>query len=468
MSEPGSFEELYDEAPFGYLSTADDGSILLANDTFLALTGHSREALLTMKFMDLLTVSSQLFYQTRLLPVLHLKGEVREIALTFRHADSTDVPVLLNSTLVPATTGRQRVTRTAVFGSSERQGYERELLEARRAAESSEVRVRILRDAASEFGSCGTEEELAVALTRSARDAFSASGAVLMLADHGGTLRPIAGDHPLSSTMPAGVSRPESDAFADRQVVMISDLNDARERYPQLAGPLRSARLEALSAVPLIDDLDALGVLVCFFGRGREFTPPEIELHAALAQQAALVLCRIRLQVQLEHLALHDQLTGLANRKLLSERLEPALDRVGAARRPIALIVIDLDGFKAVNDGFGHATGDLVLKQIADRLRSVVRGSDLAGRIGGDEFVVICDDADEHVAEVVAGRVRDVIARPLEGFGSLTPITASIGVAAHAADGVSRVTGKVMFEAADSAMYRSKNAGKNAVSVTRV
>lgn len=468
MSETDSFEELYDEAPFGYISTADDGSILKVNATFLELTGRSREQLIGTRFMDLLTLSGQLFYQTRLLPVLHLQGVVREVALTFRHADSSDVPVLMNSTLVPATADRQRVTRTAVFGSSERQEYERELLEARRAAESSEVRVRILRDAANAFSVCTTEEELATALIRNARDAFAATSAVLMLADGTNNLLPIASDHPLSSAMPTAVHRPESDAYASLDIVTISDLSEAEDIYPELVPALRSSRLEAVSATPLIDDAAPLGVLTCFFGRSHEFSPQVIELHVALAQQASLVLCRIRLQDRLEHLALHDQLTGLANRKLLAERLEPALEREGDARRPVAIIVIDLDGFKAINDGFGHATGDLVLKQVAERLESVVRGSDLAGRIGGDEFVVICDDADYRAAEAVAIRIRDAIAVPITGFGPLTPLTASIGVAAYPADGLSRVSGKTMFEAADSAMYRSKNAGKNAVSVTRV
>jgi len=468
MSETDSFEELYEEAPFGYLSTADDGTILKANATFLRLLGYDRDELGDLSFTQLLTPSSQLFYQTRFAPVLHLQGEVREVALSFRHADSSDVPVLINSTLVPATSSRQRVTRTAVFGSSERQEYERELLAARRSAESSEERVRILRDAANAFSVCTTEEELAAALTSNARDAFLASNAVLLIADDADVLHPVAAEHPLSAVMSAAMHRPESDAYSTLEIVTIADPADAAARYPELAASLRDARVEAVSAIPLIDDGAPLGVLVCFFGRSHEFSAREIEIHASLAQQAALVLCRIRLQDRLEHLALHDQLTGLANRKLLSERLEPALVREGADRRPVALIVIDLDGFKAINDGFGHATGDLVLKQVAERLESVVRGADLAGRIGGDEFVIICDDADESAAAAVAGRVRDVIARPLVGFGPIGPLTASVGVATFAADGMSRITAKAMFEAADSAMYRSKNAGKNAVSVTRV
>jgi diguanylate cyclase (GGDEF)-like protein/PAS domain S-box-containing protein len=464
-----STEDLYEDAPFGYLSALDDGSIVRVNNTFLQLSGYTRDEILATTFTALLTTGSQLFYQTRLLPVLHLQGAVSEVALTLRHADTTDVPVLVNSSLVEASATSPRITRTAFLGSSERREYERDLLAAQRSAETSERRVRILQDASNAFGVCTTKEELATALTLTVRDAFAASEAALLLADDSGTLHSIAGDHPLSAVMPAFVHGPELDAFSTGEIVTVSDIRTADELYPHWSAALVSTRLEAVSAVPVLGDAGAtLGVLVCFFARSHEFSPQEIELHSALARQAALVLVRIRLQRQLEHLALHDQLTGLANRQLLSERLEPALEREGDLRRPLAVIVIDLDGFKAINDGFGHATGDLVLRQVALRMESVVRGTDLAGRIGGDEFVIICDDADERVAAAIAGRVRDAIASPLDGFETALPLTASIGVAVHAADGVTRVTGKAMFEAADSAMYRSKNAGKNAVSVTRV
>ena len=98
-----------------------------------------------------------------------------------------------------------------------------------------------------------------------------------------------------------------------------------------------------------------MGVLVCFFGRRRDFEDDELALNRTLARLGAQALQRIRLQEQLEHLALHDKLTGLANRELLQYRLAQALFAAGRHLRPMSVIFLDLDGFKAINDQLGHA-----------------------------------------------------------------------------------------------------------------
>src|SRR6185503_9241590 len=108
------------------------------------------------------------------------------------------------------------------------------------------------------------------------------------------------------------------------------------------------------------------------------------------------------------HSAQHDALTGLPNRTLLTDRIEHALQRRSSGSGPLALLFCDLDGFKAVNDAYGHQIGDAVLKMTAARLSSVVRPEDTVARIGGDEFVVLCEAlGDAASATLVAARVRE-------------------------------------------------------------
>jgi diguanylate cyclase (GGDEF)-like protein/PAS domain S-box-containing protein len=466
-STEDSLEELYENAPCGYLSTTPDGVIVRVNQTLLGWSGYSRERLLGTDFRDLLDVGSQLFYETRYLPVLRLRGEAREVALTLRCSNGSALPVLVNADLIEDSDGRPRVIRIAVFDSTARQDYERDLLVARRSAESSEARVRVLQDASSTFGACASEAELALALVDGARDAFSATVVAVLLVDDAGVPRLAAGNHPIADLL-ADAPRPEEPTITRASVVTISSITEAETSSPGLAAALQSARLEALSSVPLPGETSPLGALVCFFGRQREFDEPAIELQQAVARQAAQVLGRIRLQRQLEQLALYDQLTGLANRKLLQERLGQALAAAVRSRRPMALIFLDLDGFKAVNDGLGHTAGDSVLRTVSSRLRSVVRQNDMIGRFGGDEFVVICEEADDAAVSRIAGRIAAVIRDPIDGVSSDFPLSASVGVAVYQPGDAERATAAVMLRVADEAMYRSKAAGKDRVTLVRV
>jgi sigma-B regulation protein RsbU (phosphoserine phosphatase) len=138
-----SWQELYDEAPCGYLTTRSDGTIVNVNATFLAITGYTREELLDRtRFFRLLAPGDRIFYETHYLPLLLIQGHVREIAVTLVCADGTRRPVLINAALKRADSGD--LIRTAVFIAEDRRTYEGELLEARRRAEESESRVRIL------------------------------------------------------------------------------------------------------------------------------------------------------------------------------------------------------------------------------------------------------------------------------------------------------------------------------------
>ena len=161
---------------------------------------------------------------------------------------------------------------------------------------------------------------------------------------------------------------------------------------------------------------------------------------------------------QAMQLALYDPLTGLPNRKLLDERLNQALLKAKRDQGHVALLFIDLDKFKPVNDNFGHAYGDLLLKEVASRLQSCMRESDTASRLGGDEFVALLTDIEgRHGVMVAAIKVLERLNAPYEIAGQIFDISASIGAALYPEHGTDS---KSLTRSADMAMYAAKNAGR--------
>ena len=178
-----------------------------------------------------------------------------------------------------------------------------------------------------------------------------------------------------------------------------------------------------------------------------------------LISQIVDVSERRRLQEEIEHLALHDQLTGLPNTRLLLDRLERALATARRTKQPAGLMYMDLDGFKPVNDTYGHAAGDLVLKEFSSRVSSALRANDTIARVGGDEFVAVLGAvAGEPEARLAAERVLAAVARTFDIGGAQVSISASIGIALFPADGEDPQS---LLQHADSAMYEAKHAGKN-------
>ncbi|SOC52232.1 PAS domain S-box-containing protein/diguanylate cyclase (GGDEF) domain-containing protein [Blastococcus aggregatus] len=167
---------------------------------------------------------------------------------------------------------------------------------------------------------------------------------------------------------------------------------------------------------------------------------------------------RKALEAQLVHRSLHDPLTGLPNRLLFQDRLWHALERGQRERTPTCVLIMDLDGFKAVNDELGHPMGDLVLVAFADRLRSVLRASDTAARLGGDEFSIVCENTDRPDAEVLAARLRAAVTAPLELSGHEVSIGISIGIGSAPGGEEPGDVHERVIRAADDAMYADKAA----------
>jgi diguanylate cyclase (GGDEF)-like protein len=216
---------------------------------------------------------------------------------------------------------------------------------------------------------------------------------------------------------------------------------------------------EALITIPLIARDAIKGALNVYrLGEDAAFGDDEFELAKRFGDAAALAIDNAQIRARLEHQAQTDSLTGLFNHRTFHERLRFALRRASGTHRPVALLMLDIDDFKRVNDVYGHGTGDEVLRELADVLRATVRGSDVVCRIGGEEFAVIMTSCGAESASKLARRLVDAVgALELEPAGR---ITLSVGVAQgpeHA------MNPRELVACAEAAMMTAKARGKNQI-----
>ncbi len=169
---------------------------------------------------------------------------------------------------------------------------------------------------------------------------------------------------------------------------------------------------------------------------------------------------RKRIAARIEQMARFDELTGLANRFEYNTQIAEAFARLERTGEAFALLYVDLDGFKQVNDSLGHDVGDLVLMETASRLRNAVRSNDRLARFGGDEFLLILPSADHAAVTVIAQRMIDAMAKPFDADGKTVYVTASIGIAMAPHDGAHPAD---LLRHADTALYKAKAAGRNAL-----
>lgn len=250
-----------------------------------------------------------------------------------------------------------------------------------------------------------------------------------------------------------------------QQPICIDDL----EKEPGLVQNLLPNLPESLRSVmiaPLLDKNAPLGMLTLTSSRPGVFTNADLRLLLSIAATTAVALQNARLHAEVQRLAVTDSLTGLHNRRGFFVLGRRELERARRFGRPLAVIMVDIDHFKEINDTLGHAAGDQVLRTLAERLRGALREVDIVGRYGGDEFIVLLPEAGPEMAVSVAERLREKLADPIklspsEG-GTPLRLTASMGVA-NTRPQDSNLKG--LINQADLAAYKAKRNGRNRVEI---
>ncbi len=242
-------------------------------------------------------------------------------------------------------------------------------------------------------------------------------------------------------------------------------LNDFRTHALYDAEFDRCTGVESRSvmAVPLVSRGRVIGVVKLVNRQpGDSFSPADQSLVTLLMEPAAIALENAILFKKMEHLSVTDDLTGLHNVRYLNGFLYRELKRCRRYNLPVSVVFLDMDGFKTVNDRFGHLAGSQTLTEVGQVLRRTVREIDMVARYGGDEFVVILPQTGTRGAVVIAERMREAIseARFLGDMGLDVSLTASLGVASFPDQGSTR---DELIHQADAAMYRVKESGKNGV-----
>ncbi len=317
-------------------------------------------------------------------------------------------------------------------------------------------RLQLLLSASVAFAKTRTEEELGELLSETARRAFNATACSVHTGEPG-SFELVAGDNMLASAWPEDGPPRGGMAVEFGRVVTFESPKEADAFAPGLGlrEVFEKAGVSAAIAAPIIEDGLPFGAFACYFDQPRSFDDQAVPLAEALAQLAGQVLVRLRLEARLRRAAMLDEVTGLPNRRLFDENLQQT-ERSHADQ--IAVLFVDLDGFKAVNDSLGHAAGDVVLKEVADRLGRVFRQDDMIARYGGDEFIAALRVADTSVALEIADRARAAIAEDFAGIPPELSITASVGIAITDGD-VAEASIDRLIRLADQAMYAAKRGG---------
>jgi diguanylate cyclase (GGDEF)-like protein len=229
---------------------------------------------------------------------------------------------------------------------------------------------------------------------------------------------------------------------------------------PMLVLDESAGRAASLLAVPLTVHDRTIGGLLLMGPRGA-FGAVALHVLKTVANQAAAIVETIQAKEESQEQALRDGLTGLYNRRAFDELLDEAISREERQAGRFAVLLLDLDHFKLLNDRFGHASGDAALKNVAGVMRRARRRADLAARYGGEEFAAILPGADEAGALQLAERLRRSIEKShVVAEGARLSVTASFGLAVWPGDGADA---RSLLAAADRALYAAKAAGRNRV-----
>jgi diguanylate cyclase (GGDEF)-like protein len=263
----------------------------------------------------------------------------------------------------------------------------------------------------------------------------------------------------------AATGRPQQDAVAEVGVGVVGQavkygrpatLSEGEEPSVEVHA---ERSLEAV-ALPLIVGARVSGAIELSSATPHLMTEGTLEVLETLAIHAAAAIEAARLHGEAERLGATDALTGLANRRTLDQELSAECERTARYHRPLAVIMFDVDQFKAFNDQFGHQRGDEVLQELSSLVVRELRNCDTAYRYGGEEFVVLARETTCEQATTLAERLRARIEAHFRAHGSLAPVTASFGIGVSPP---SEPDPSGLIAVADAALYRAKGAGRNRV-----
>ena len=309
--------------------------------------------------------------------------------------------------------------------------------------------------------------ELSEALLSDFRDAFVLDQVTLVLVDPEDELRHMLTDAGVDPEAVPGLS------FVDNEQIL-------RQRLESGAAPVLgryepsshaalfpgSTGLASVAVLPLVRGQSLSGSLnLASAQEGRFAADMATDFMQRLAAIAAICLENVANQERLRHLGMTDPLTGAYNRRYFDQRLVEETDRALRNGQPLACMMLDVDHFKQINDGFGHAAGDVVLREMTKHIKSLLRASDVMARYGGEEFAVLLTQTDMAAALAIAERIRQKVAdaRFAAAGGTVLAATLSGGVALLDRNRHAGSQGASIVAEADVALYRAKNSGRNCV-----
>ncbi len=248
-----------------------------------------------------------------------------------------------------------------------------------------------------------------------------------------------------------------------KAALALKDIVDIRESE-QIRQSMAEYDIGSVLVVPFLHEGKVEGTIATINHKNdRSFNQNDVELITSIANQVGVAVSNSELQRKIEHQAYHDVLTGLPNRLLFEVAVEKVLARARRRDLNFAVVFIDLDGFKHVNDTMGHDIGDLLLQRVAELLSSRTRAEDTLARMGGDEFALVLTDLkSQEEAVAIANDYLGLLQKEIIILDYTIRIGASIGISLFPEDGKDLQT---LLKKADSAMYQSKNSGKNSVSL---
>lgn len=452
--------QLSDAAPDALLVMHDDGTIILANARVEDMFGYGPEELTGRSVKELVPETVQ--DGCRGVPRLHAMNSAQ--TLLARRRDGTTIPVAIG------------------FSSTELDGKHIVLCAVRDATDSQRAHDALLKANADLTREHAALEERALAMRRLEQASEFLQYSIdeeevhRLISQWGSTLAPGTSGALLlynaSRTEVAGVAhwgRSAGNAIKPLQRIDPQSCWALRRGRPHYSDPGRVAdrcahhegTSQSALCVPLLGQGESLGVLAVEGVAGMMSDAREQSL-CALADRAAAALVNLRLREALRVQTVRDPLTGLYNRRYFDEAIEREVGRAARGNSELAMLMIDFDHFKKLNDTFGHQAGDAALRAVGGLLLRELRATDIVGRLGGEELAVMLPDTDRasarKVAEQLRQRVRDL---PLvHGQVTLPPLTISVGVAMAPGDAADAAS---LIARADQALYRAKRAGRNRV-----